>query len=354
MAQNESNPSQVTSNQENEFRKTDWQSVLQWLLQVVPALGLFTGLLVFVGRLYVESYYSYLGIPPSALEFAIQDYTFGSFPLVLFVLVVTGIVTSYWIAFQIGRFKFGCVGGLLLRLIKKCNGHCQDAIEKGSDLISSPDDKRKGFLKSLDVALLFVLLILAIPLLIPFMFICLAISILGPELSLTLLGLDEWRLLNIPSLRGFLSGLLLTLVSLIVIAIFEMFIPSNDVRKWIPPIVMVLAIVLGMPVVTFYMARGQAHADLNAQMNVYQSSLPVAVFESARSLGNGRAWSGDCQSPNTGDHPCSSPRFKVILINNGIAYVLPEKPDVGNEFHELHTIMLEDVEHIRYLSPVRK
>jgi hypothetical protein len=66
-------------------------SIVDYLGKVapfIPIVGVATGMLVFLGRLYLESYYGYFGIPASALNFEVQDYTFGSFPLVIFVLVV--------------------------------------------------------------------------------------------------------------------------------------------------------------------------------------------------------------------------------------------------------------------------
>lgn len=74
----------------------DWFSSALRLLPIVPAIGAFAGLVTFLGRLYLESYYSFFGIPPSALAFEVQDYAFGSFPLILFVLVVTVTVVTYW------------------------------------------------------------------------------------------------------------------------------------------------------------------------------------------------------------------------------------------------------------------
>ena len=72
------------------------QDVIRFL-PIIPALGVFAGLVTFLGRLYLQSYYSYFGIPPSALELEVQDYAFGSFPLILFVLMVTVSVTIYWL-----------------------------------------------------------------------------------------------------------------------------------------------------------------------------------------------------------------------------------------------------------------
>lgn len=66
-------------------------SIFDYLMKIVPLLpivGVATGMLVFLGRLYLESYYGYFGIPSSALTFEVHDYTFGSFPLVIFVFVI--------------------------------------------------------------------------------------------------------------------------------------------------------------------------------------------------------------------------------------------------------------------------
>ena len=80
----------------------NWLSTAQRFLHIIPVVGVFAGLLVFLGRLYLESYYSYFGIPPSALTLDVQDYTFGSFPLVLFVLMLSAGVILYWRAIPTG------------------------------------------------------------------------------------------------------------------------------------------------------------------------------------------------------------------------------------------------------------
>ena len=81
---------------------TNWLSTAQRFLPIIPVVGIFAGLLVFLGRLYLESYYSYFGIPPAALHLEVQDYTFGSFPLVLFVLMLSAGVIVYWRAMPTG------------------------------------------------------------------------------------------------------------------------------------------------------------------------------------------------------------------------------------------------------------
>lgn len=53
----------MASNDQSQF--PEWLGRIAPLLPLlVPAFGAYTGLGIFLGRLYLESYYSFFGIPP--------------------------------------------------------------------------------------------------------------------------------------------------------------------------------------------------------------------------------------------------------------------------------------------------
>jgi len=58
------------------------------LLVLLPSAGLFGGLLYFIGRRYVETYYDTLGVPPDVLRLEVADYVFEGAQLVRLMLAV--------------------------------------------------------------------------------------------------------------------------------------------------------------------------------------------------------------------------------------------------------------------------
>lgn len=405
-------------------------SVLNWLprllplLSLIPIFGVVTGLLVFLGRLYLESYYSFFGIPPSSLDLDIQDYTFGAFPLVLFVLVVTAGVLFYWRAVPtgwLGSLPIKLIDGMFATYIALRPGRVADSLI----FLRKPTLMRHEtwrdysrvdrfifylfhgllyLLVAIVVYSLIFLFVMFFALIIMFFLIALALfslSILGTGIGLGLLEnlplvsiAPDWGPWNIPGLRGLFSGVVLAAGTVVIIAILEWIVPAGNqsnesldeegqpaergdrpeteregdlVEKrqpgrpqtdigrkvWVAPGILLVVIIGAMPLVTHFMARDQAIADFNTEMNRLESSLPVAVFNSSRLLGDGQLWSKECVPQIEGSDVCQSPKLKVVLINNGMAYVVLHGTETSEGLEvNLYTIALEEINKITYISPV--
>ena len=81
----------IIKDSETGNRKIDWLTIVK---TVLPAIGIFTALLYFLGRVRTEAYYYYLGINPSVLQFGTEDYMFLSFNMVMMLLALIGIVLA--------------------------------------------------------------------------------------------------------------------------------------------------------------------------------------------------------------------------------------------------------------------
>jgi hypothetical protein len=86
-----------------ETPKSETDQTLKTKLQLKEMVGLFLGgigvfsaLLYFLGRLYIESYYYALGITPHVLSFSTNDYMFSSFDLVIMCALVAICLFLYW------------------------------------------------------------------------------------------------------------------------------------------------------------------------------------------------------------------------------------------------------------------
>ena len=100
------------------------------------------------------------------------------------------------------------------------------------------------------------------------------------------------------------------------------------------------------------MARDQAFADLTTGSNRFESSLPVAIFNSASPLGAAHGWPRDCKIIRAGKGACETPELKVVLMNSDTAYVMV-KDDVGNSKDlSLYTVAMEDVSSVTYVAQV--
>ena len=440
-------------------------------LPIIPALGVFAGLVTFLGRLYLQSYYSYFGIPPSALELEVQDYAFGSFPLILFVLMVTVSVTIYWLI-----NKPGLLGDMLQKFAKILiwpfalwqAGQLRDLMttnplrrtqrekrpsatgklarlkevgERISSFIASSSTSvgiMFGFL-TMNLLIILILVFLALVASAVFlMIVFLVFSILGTGVSWNLIEhlpgnyIVDWDFWNIPGFRGLMSGSLLAAGTLLLISIIEAIMPaggspgetsaagappasagtlpedtdeppadleggqeepseitlgaevtvpdpvpnlvdpsagrndagaaetsatldnsakSADHRRWISPVVLLMVIITAMPIVTHFMARDQAIADLQTETSRFFSSLPVAVFTSKDPLAVGDLWSSKMET-NLEEGPAyGSPPLKAVLINGTNAYVVLNGDRETD--HWLFTIRLTDIRHSRYMSPVK-
>lgn len=431
-------------------------------------VGIFAGLLVFLGRLYLESYYSYFGIPPSALHLEVQDYTFVSFPLVLFVLMLSAGVILYWRAIPTGwlgniltkiihiwwsNFKKG-FQGRARRSIKPVRGTRLGSVAILEHKLQAGETKlgivplvggtlhtaTKGVVAIIDfirrlLRFVSVMAVYILPLFISALtayvlpifvsaliflvvlsliiaFIAVVISVLGIDFSLGLVNFnilapswwpDEkvstefptrhwltdirnwlygWTPPNIPGLRGLFSGVLIAIWAIVVISIFEAFLPVR-LKEWAAPAVLVCLTIVVMPLVTYFMAKDQAIADLGDTSGWFRSALPVASFESELPLKNGNMWEGASNRQHAADSypqaPCSfqgantaqrtkgglpqqkncqeyySPWLRIVVINEGVAYVVLDDPDETlpeGQGKLLYTIAMDDVDAITYRSPV--
>ena len=346
-------------------------SAVQKALPILPAIGLFAGLLVFLGRLYLESYYSFFGVPASALEFEVQDYTFGSFPIVLFMLVMAVSVTFYkrgvragWLGILFRSALRRWMEYIWLFVQRQKNTADDLRIERASDhrRPGKPPTQitLKGVLmQSRDFLGLYLippaigLIVLLIVLFSVVVFILAADLALGANL----MGKD---LPNIPGLRGLIAGSLISVGALLLISIFESGV-SSTIKAWVAPAVLVLVTVFAVPSVTYFMAKDQAQADLNSSSSSRFSSLPTAIFSSPESLGDGLAEPSNCSSGESRPDCYKTPKLRVVLMNNQTAYVLLDTKPVDNpgveppgkptdKPLELYAIPLEDVTSIRYIS----
>ena len=479
-----------------------WLGRLAPLLPLLPAFGIFTGLVVFLGRLYLESYYSFFGIPPSSLDLDIQDYTFGSFPVVVFVLIVTAAVFLYalqsspgWLGRRLGKFIGSSIAGfrwgfaniftpalLAHALASRIRSESRFKEEAPTDDFIRQVRFYLGMVVFVIARIVisiiaYVLLIMLVLVLLSFLALTgLAIS----SVTLSVLGIgvgfelavravtnvfgaegvpdfliDGWDLWNVPGLRGLTQGALLAVGALVLVSFVEWTssefksavqilgrwnrslvrkvreaaravldngveaecegalapavaaqnvcradtptsedrttehdpgeaveaprdvaksdgqgeasdakdgqtdIPNSDEspgsggRSWLPLAILLAAVFSTMPVATHFMARDQAMADLTTRSNRFESSLPVAVFNSASPLGEGHGWPENPENCGTNnEQACKTPELKVVLMNNDTAYVLLEE-DVENEAAlSMYTVAMKDVSSVTYVAPV--
>ena len=119
-------------------------------------------------------------------------------------------------------------------------------------------------------------------------------------------------------------------------------------KEWVAPCVLAILVIGAMPIVTHFMATGQAARDLGAE-NGTSSSLPTAVFTPLEPSAKGGVWDKVCEQSKEGESACNWPPLRVVLMNNGIAYVFKdtEKEAEGT----LYTVKLKDVDTITYIRP---
>ena len=386
---------------------TNWLSTAQRFLPIIPAVGVFAGLLVFLGRLYLESYYSYFGIPPSALNLDVQDYAFGSFPVVLFVLVASSGVLIYWRAMPAGwlviylsilfwtPFNFWLTYASVAypRFTRNPFEH---TFQDGTRLtLSRPVDYLFRVILALLPAYLLAVIITTTILLVAITFVIIFVtlvagSLFGFDFSLGLLEhvahslanslqsnssaieipilLSEFNPSNIPGFRALASGIATGLGAVTVISVLEAILPFR-LKEWAAPSVLVGLILVVMPVVTHFMAKDQAIADLGDNTGWFLSNLPVASFESQMQLNEEAIWDDNCLQAGI-DRVYYSPWLKIVVVNERVAYVIPKKPtpeepnrcslgplkpEPGNLpddlYNRLYTISMEDVDAIAYRSP---
>ena len=80
--------------------------IIEILKAFLPLVGIFGAFCYLLGRSYIESYYSSLGMTTDALTFSPNDYMFFSKPVVILCLVISFLFFLYWELSESGRGLF--------------------------------------------------------------------------------------------------------------------------------------------------------------------------------------------------------------------------------------------------------
>ena len=93
--------------EKKEEKKTDGLlDIIKTFLPFIPAISVFTALIYFFGRIYIEEYYEALGISPHVLKFNTEDYMFFSYDIVIMCLVFSILFFYCWRGILFERIDF--------------------------------------------------------------------------------------------------------------------------------------------------------------------------------------------------------------------------------------------------------
>lgn len=283
----EAEGNQADDNSEHQPKTEGRPTLLRNIQIVLAGLGLFAALTYFLGRLYIESYYSAFGISVQALSFKPEDYMFSSFDLIIMCLLISLVIYLYQL-------------------------YSRSDIDFWQTILSQSN--------KLDVVA-------------DIVFIIFILSMAGLSLANIFAGVGRGS--SIPGMLGFMAGFGIGVAVIFFIWFSKFIVRAKKGLHYIQIVYLVLVLSAALPYTAGKLADVRVTYDLDRlpkAVLVCEEDLPMQLQE----------------SPQT---PGESMTVRIVTFNNEMVYLFKDEDfasESSSGMPKVYAIRMDDIDYIIY------